>query len=205
MNYNYDFMTNLQQLYQYLEAQQQKIEQLENSLNDLQSELATLKQQNSNRPEKIEYKFDQLKVERLEGTLNIGITPTGGIEPNSFEDFTVNRNNINVPNTAEQNSQFYESIKREVDNYLDGECYNVMKSIEQHYNYQLDAPYRDFIVEDIRKQIDSRIKYYIKDINLRDENEAAISNIEETTINTLKSDINRTMEEFIKHIPRKGE
>lgn len=198
-------MTHLQQLYQYLGSQQQKIEQLENSLNTLQGELATLKQQISNRPEKIEYKFDQLKVERLEGTLNIGITPTGGVEPNSFEDFTVNRNNINVPNTAEQNSQFYESIKKEVDSYLDGECYSVMKSIEQHYNYQLDDPYRDFIVEDIRKQIDSRIQYYIKDINIEDQNEEALIKIKDTTLNTIKSDINRTIEEFVKHIPRKGE
>ncbi|WNF36233.1 spore germination protein GerPC [Bacillaceae bacterium IKA-2] len=205
MNYNYDFMTNLQQLYQYLEAQQRKIEQLENSMKDLQNELATLNQQISRRPEKIEYKFDQLKVERLEGTLNIGITPTGGIEPNSFEDFAINQNKINVPNPSLQNSQFYESIKKEVDNYLNGECYNVMKSIEQLYNYQLDTPYREFIVEDIRKQIDSRIQYYIKDINIEDQNEEALDKIKETTLNTIKNDINRTVEEFVKHIPRKGE
>lgn len=205
MNYNYDFMTNLQQLYQYLESHQRKIEQLENSMKDLQNELATLKQQISQRTEKIEYKFDLLKVERLEGTLNIGITPTGGIEPNSFEDFAINQNKINVPNPSRQNSQFYENIKKEVDNYLDGECYNVMKTIEQFNNYQLDASYREFIVEDIRKQIDSRIQYYIKDINIEDQNEAALNKIEETTLNTIKSDINRTMEEFVKHIPRKGE
>ncbi len=201
----YDYNTYIQHIYQYLEAQQSKIDQLELTIEILQDELNTLKKQTSGRAERIEYKFDQLKVERLEGTLNIGITPTGGIEPSSIEDFTINRNHIDVPSAKEQHPNFYENIKKNVYDYLNNDCYNVMKSIEQDYNYQLDVPYRNFIVEDIRKQIDKRIQYYLKDVTLQDHSEDSLKQLEETTINNVKNDINRTMEEFIKHLPKKGE
>ncbi len=203
MNYNYDMMTYLQQMYQYLQSQQWKIEQLENSIEDLQNELNNLKKQT--RTERIEYKFDQLKVEKLEGTLNIGITPSGGIEPTSFEDFTVNENNINTPATNEQSSLLFENIKSKIHHYLNNECYADMKSFEQRYNYQLDTPYRSFIVEDIKKQIDNRIEYYLNGINSKEKNERTQSEIEEKTLEHLKSDIHRTIEEFIKHLPQKGE
>ncbi|OIJ10087.1 hypothetical protein BKP35_13280 [Anaerobacillus arseniciselenatis] len=205
MYYQYDYSTYFQQIYQQLEAQQSKIDELEETIDILLDEISTLKNQASQQPGKIEYKFDQLKVERLEGTLNIGITPNGGVEPNSIDDFTVNRNNIDVPVVQQQHPKFYENIKKKVYDYLNNGCFDAMKSLEQHYNYQLDIPYRNFIVEDIKKQIDKRIQYYLKDVNLQDESEEALKQIEETTVNNVINDINRTMEEFIKHLPQKGE
>lgn len=205
MDHNYDFYTNLQQLYQYIHAQQQRLEQLEALVDDLQADINTLKQQNNNRVEKIEYKFDQLKVERLEGTLNIGITPNGGMEPNSIEDFTVNRNNVNVPSTSEQHPQLYENIQNKVYDYLSGDCYQTMKSIEDHYNYPLDEPYREFIVDDVRKQIDNRIQYYLKNLNSREMNDQELFEVEQSTVNKVIHDINNTIEEYIKHLPAKGD
>lgn len=205
MYYQYDYSTYFQQIYQQLEAQQSKIDQLEETIDILLDEISTLKNQASQHPGKIEYKFDQLKVERLEGTLNIGITPNGGIEPSSIDDFTVNRNNIDVPVVQQQHPKFYENIKKKVYDYLNNGCLDAMISLEKHYNYQLDVPYRNFIVEDIKKQIDKRIQYYLKNVNLQNETEDALKQIEETTVNNVINDINRTMEEFIKHLPQKGE
>lgn len=205
MNYHYDTWPYLQQLYQYIETQQKKIEQLEITIELLQNEFETLKQQAARQPDRIEYKFDQLKVERLEGTLNIGITPTGGIEPSSIEDFSINRNAINVPNSIENKPLLLENIKKHIYDYLNGDCYNVMNTLEQRYNYQLDPPYRNFIVEDVRNQIDKRIHYYLNEANITGSSENALKEVEETTINNVKNDINRTIEEFIKHLPQKGE
>lgn len=205
MYYQYDYSTYIQYILQCIEAQQSRIDYLETAVEKLEDELANLRNNSAGRPERIEYKFDQLKVERLEGTLNIGITPTGGIEPNSIEDFTIKNNNVQTPEIEENHPQLYENIINIVYDYLNKDCYSVMKTLEKHYNYELDIPYRNFIVEDIRKQIDHRIKYYLKDVKVSELNDEALKNIETTTINYLKNDINRTMEEFIKHLPQKGE
>lgn len=201
---NNDFYSYLQQLYQYVAAQQQRIEQLEAIIDDLQSDVDTLKQSNNSRVGKIEYKFDQLKIETLEGTLNIGITPNGGVESNSIDDFSVSQNKVNTPSSFEQNPEVYENIQKQIYEYLNGDCYNAMKSIEQQYNYPLDPPYRDFIIDDVRKQIDNRIQYYLNGADLRDKSEDSLVEIEQTTVNKVRHDIEKTIEEYIKHLPKKG-
>ncbi|WP_052487711.1 spore germination protein GerPC [Gordoniibacillus kamchatkensis] len=71
----------------YLQWQTERITELQRTVASLQIELAALKEQKGVRIDRIEYSFDQLKVERLDGTLNIGITP-GGLK--SIEEFAVN-------------------------------------------------------------------------------------------------------------------
>ncbi|RXI98206.1 spore gernimation protein [Anaerobacillus alkaliphilus] len=205
MYYNYDFITSIQQLYQYLEVQQRKIDHLELLIEDLKANIETMRKENSGKVERIEYKFDQLKVERLEGTLNIGITPTGGIEPTSIEDFTVSRNSVNLPATAQQNPFLFENVKNAVFQYLNNDCYDVMAAIEQQYNNHLETSYRNFIIDDVRKQIEPRIHYYLRGLNTVEADELGLKEIEQTTITKITNDINKTIEQFIKHLPQKGE
>ncbi len=205
MHYNYDFMTAIQQLYQYLETQQRKLTELELRIVELQDGLDGMKRENSGKVERIEYKFDQLKVERLEGTLNIGITPTGGVEPTAIEDFSINKNTIDVPIASQHDPILFESIKNAIYQYLNRDCFQVMAAYEQQYNYPLDTSYRNFIIDDVRKQIDSRIQYYLRGTNVTERNEETLKEIEEVTINNVINDINRTIEQFIKHLPQKGE
>lgn len=60
---------------------------LEHELKRLKDELAELKNKPPIHVDKIEYKFDQLKVESLDGTLNIGLNPT---DLNNIDEFAVN-------------------------------------------------------------------------------------------------------------------
>ncbi len=72
---NQDIYTYLHQLQQALQAQQTAILNLEDQVRLLQEELNELKNRPSSSVGKVEYKFDQLKVENLNGTLNIGLNP----------------------------------------------------------------------------------------------------------------------------------
>lgn len=56
-------------------------------VNDLSQELTTMRDTPKINVEKIEYKFDQLKVESLDGTLNIGLNPNSLKE--TIEDLAV--------------------------------------------------------------------------------------------------------------------
>ena len=66
----------LQQLHSIVMKQENKILHLEKAIFQLNKEIQELKQKPAIHVDKMEYKFDQLKVETLEGTLNIGLNPS---------------------------------------------------------------------------------------------------------------------------------
>lgn len=72
MNVNY----YIQQLYGCINQQQKAIAQLKSDIQDLSAEVKRLGEKPPMTVERLEYKFDQLKVETLEGTLNIGLSPS---------------------------------------------------------------------------------------------------------------------------------
>ncbi|BFT68984.1 spore germination protein GerPC [Paenibacillus sp. P36] len=76
-----------QQLSAYIEMQKQRIDKLEETVTKLQSDLDAIKVEKRFHIDKIEYNFDQLKVEKLDGTLTIGISPSS---LDNVDDFTVN-------------------------------------------------------------------------------------------------------------------
>src|SRR5690625_980139 len=63
------------ELYQSINEQDLRIKQMEQSIEKLLTQIEELKNKESTHIEKIEYKFDQLKVETVEGTLHIGVLP----------------------------------------------------------------------------------------------------------------------------------
>ncbi|WP_096200496.1 spore germination protein GerPC [Bacillus sp. FJAT-45350] len=195
---HYSHIENNQNIYDYFHSQEEKISRLENVIHQLQNEINMIK----SHPPSVNYKFDQLKVERLEGTLNIGLSPNHAGGENSIEDFNVNQDNQVLPSVNNPNP--YPKIKHEINEYLNGECYQILESIEQKYNYQLDLPYRQFIISDVKNQIDNRITHYLNQIPTENMNEQQLLDVEQRTTSKLKEDINKTFEEFIRHLPREG-
>lgn len=86
-----------QQLCSYVDMQKQRIDKLEQTVNKLQADLKAMKDEKRIHIDKIEYNFDQLKVEKLDGTLTIGISPSA---LDQIEDFSVNGNSLNKENTG---------------------------------------------------------------------------------------------------------
>ncbi|OXM86996.1 spore gernimation protein [Paenibacillus rigui] len=188
----------MQQVNEYMQYQTQQIQQLNGKLEALEKQIAELKK-NSTQPPVInnEYRFDLLKVERLEGTLNIGLNPNPGDKDSSIEELAIGQS-MDIPKGAEQQAQF-QGIQEQVQNYLNSDAYRTLEHIEERYRYPLDEPYRKFIVEDVKKQIDERIRYYIQN------HPETAENKEQSIINDVKRDIEKTFEAFIKNLPRKDE
>ena len=67
--------------------------------------------------------------------------------------------------------------------------------MEQTYNRSLDPTYRQFILQDIERQIDDRIHFYLQQYNEQERSE-------EQFIAYLKRDIEYSIETFLKHLPR---
>ncbi|WP_017470578.1 spore germination protein GerPC [Amphibacillus jilinensis] len=123
-------------IWHYIQQHMLLIEQLQHRLTELEKQIDS---QSGTRIEKIEYKFDQLKIERLEGTLQIGITP------DEIESFSQDS-----PLHQDQQIQadLYNLLPRELDRFL------------QHYHIDLAEQDKASILTDLNQQLPKRIGYY---------------------------------------------
>ncbi|MBA2872050.1 spore germination protein PC [Anoxybacillus calidus] len=193
----YDYLIKLQH---YLSWQTQKIIKLEKKIAELENELMNVRKLPQTTIEKIEYKFDQLKVETLEGTLNIGLTPNG---TETIEDFAVSPEKVIIP---QPQPIMFRNIQTKVNDYLTNECENILKSIEERYSQRLDDTYRQFILQDIGRQVDDRIRFYVQQKINNGQMPASGSSkeIEDEISEKVKRDIEQSIELFIKHLPKEG-
>jgi spore germination protein PC len=169
-----------QQLFHMLNWQSQKLLQLEQSLQTILGDLEMLKKPSTPTVGKIDYKFDQLKIEKLEGTLNIGITPGQG---KSIEDLSLNGQTLDQrSNEINQDGIYFTRIQKNINHYLDTEIPLELQRLSKQYNLILDYEKHLFIIEDLRKQIDERIRYY---------------NSEEAITEKVKKDISGGLDQYL--------
>ena len=195
-----------QNVYQILQSMQAYIYQQDKVLRDLQKKIQTieetvsdLKKRPSVKVERMEYKFDQLKVETLEGTLNIGLNPS---DLQAIEDFSVPGNNGTI-HPKERMSMFTE-IESSINEYLDSNLQSIMGDTSEPLEFPVDDTYRDFILEDIKKQLATRIEYYLNQ-PLRDGSTGEQQ--KEWIIEQLKKEIHHGILTFLQNLPEnmKGE
>lgn len=193
-----DMMQYFQQLHDYIHAQNKKIEKMRQMLEQLQQDVNELKEKQVPSVIKNEYKFDLLKVERLEGTLNIGLNPKG--TDSGIGEFSINQS-MNVPG-SQQNTALFERVQKEIHQFLEHDAYRILEKIETECNYPLDDNYRAFILDDIKKQIDQRIKYYLNEFPADELEPEQLDVVVQNTVQKVKRDIEKTCETFVKNLPR---
>ncbi|WP_165861218.1 spore germination protein GerPC [Paenibacillus paeoniae] len=171
-----------------LKFQQERIERLECTVDDLCKQLKQLESKPAYTIENIQYHFDQLKVEKLEGTLNIGMSlpdadsfgsqagngSNGSTNGNSgnggaggagnIDQFSVGQGSGNVFPAASPAitppPQPYNDIYRRLTRYLDTEAHQTLLKCEEELELPLDPYHRRIILEDVRKQMPTRIQFY---------------------------------------------
>jgi spore germination protein PC len=190
----------IEQLQLEVMQQQVPINQLEQRIQQLQHEVSLSKNQRPVIVEKMEYKFDQLKVEKLEGTLNIGVTPQslGSIDELSIQDKTVE----DVP-IEPASSRVFQEIKNQVGYYLQRELSKEIAILERKYKCKLDDEARQFIVQDVNEQMDNRIHYYLNELNstaAADNRESASS--KENIVRKVRRDIRAAVENFMSKLSK---
>lgn len=176
-----------------LQAQENRIAELEQVIQNMQKEMKQFKEKPSIRVDKIEYKFDQLKVETLEGTLNIGLNPA---DLDNIEDFAVENQSMKTPMSPKVQMQRSMKIEEAIYRYLEIELPELFKETQKQLNIQLDDSYLEFIKQDITKQLPARIDYHLNAAK-RDGGD----NIEESILEQLKQEIKKGIIIFINHLP----
>jgi spore germination protein PC len=191
-----DYSQLLQWVQMTLQIQENRIAALEQTIQKLQEQLKQLKDKPNIQVEKIEYKFDQLKVETLDGTLNIGLNPS---DLANIEDFAVQNQSLNTPIHPTAQMQRSMKIEESIYQYLETELPVVFKETQNQLNVQLDDSYLDFIKQDIMKQLPTRIDYHVQNTaaNKREGGQSTVESI----IELLKQEISKGILIFINHLP----
>lgn len=156
---NQEFYQYIQKMHLFIQAQERKIRQLEKTIESIQNQLTELKERPGIRVDKIEYKFDQLKVETLEGTLNIGLNPS---DLQGIEDFSVDNQQLSTSLSPKDRMQTVMELENNLYHYLETEIEPLIKQTQEKLNVKIDESYTDFIKEDIKKQIPTRIEFYLR-------------------------------------------
>jgi spore germination protein PC len=191
-----DWYRYAQQLYAQQVWQTKKLNDLDQMIRRLQTELNGLKQQKPINVERIEYKFDQLKVERLEGTLNVGMTPNVS---EAIEDFTVNGQTGTEPPLSPEQEQVIRRVRHEIYRYLGQEVHDFISRMEKKYNHALDYNTRQRIIAELGRQIEDRARTYVNHMKM-DVTGDQLPDSEQMVIEKMKQDIGIAVENYLKRV-----
>ncbi len=189
----------LQQITRQLERQESSIKQLQKKQKALEKELTEVKEKPVLYIDRIEYQFDQLKIDRLEGTLNIGLNPK---DLQDMDEFAIDT----LPFHKMQDrylENIREQLEHELNAYLDTELPEQIDKIKHENGLDIDESYTQFIIADIRQQLRERIDFYLK----QQLQEMPQTDREDTTaiiLERIKNDIDDAVQNFFKQFPGKG-
>ncbi|WP_413302168.1 spore germination protein GerPC [Bacillus sp. 1P10SD] len=192
-----DYSQYLQWLQMYIQAQEKRIVTLEATVQKMQEEMKQIKEKQPIRVDKIEYKFDQLKVETLEGTLNIGLNPS---DLSEIEDFAVQNQSLNVPPPPKDQMQRSMKIEEAIYRYLETDLPSIVEYTQRELEVPPNDAYLSFIKQDITKQLPNRVEQHLK-MNLQNNRSAENENIDDIIIESIKQEIKNGVAIFFKNLP----
>ncbi|MBB6452999.1 spore germination protein PC [Salirhabdus euzebyi] len=191
--YYYNWHDYFSSLQNEIKNQQKKMSRLEEQVKVLESKVLTLQETPKTNVEKIEYHFDQLKIETLEGTLNIGLSPDGLSATDE----------LSIPNPIPKQQQATPNqspIVQELVQYLhpffQQELPSKINEFAQESEKSFPPGFENMIIQDIYKQIPERIQHYTR---LHSENNNGMLNNEtkQKIVEDVKNEILHSVRNYI--------
>ncbi len=179
----------------YLDAQAQKLALLEAEIQSLKEREAQYADKAPVHIEKIEYKFDQLKIERLEGTLNIGLNPANAGE---MDEFTIQNQPFPPASHNGARTSQEDEITKAVTFFIQNELSSLITETERQLGIQLNDDYHPFIRDDLYKQLKSRVDYYLNQYPYDSKRETE-THYRERIIEHIKTDIMQAVRAFLQN------
>jgi spore germination protein PC len=203
----------VRQLQAQLKAQMDQIECIEQTIELLKAELKTCKDQKRIHIDKIEYKFDQLKVEKLDGTMNIGLTP------GALEDIALNGSPESISNnmdpiikkamaaqedpTIQPPMNLREEISKELHSFVEKQVPKQLVQLQERTGQLLDEWHRKMIITDLTKQIEGRMDYYLQQMS-QGVTVDQLSSIKDSVLFRTQNDIRSALQLYFEKMPKKG-
>ncbi|WII35197.1 spore germination protein GerPC [Paenibacillus thiaminolyticus] len=181
----------LNQLHTYIQWQASKIDNLEKKLEEVNKELAGLQNKKPISIDKIEYRFDQLKIENLNGTLVIGVTPEG---VKSIEDMAAQGCSW-THSANDKSSDLHRTVSNIIDQYVDSSVPDLIDSTAKLHQTMVNHEYRQHMISDLKKQMNGRIQYYMGQMDEYSVNHPALA--KDQIVDKVKNDIHIAIDKHI--------
>jgi len=148
-----DLQQRVSRVEQTLSRLSERLDQVERQLEDLKNRT----------PMHIEYHFDQLKVNELKGTLNVGLSPQGTQGIDSFE--TPFGQWPQTGGTAADpgaDNRPIGELAQQMEAYMDTDAPAILSGLEQQFSVTLDQAHRLRLLADVKGQLKERVHYYAR-------------------------------------------
>ncbi|TRM11875.1 hypothetical protein FH966_09370 [Lentibacillus cibarius] len=136
----------------YIYYLHQRIDEQDRFIRSLESRMQAIENDNNQKKEqtveKVEYNFDQLKIEKLDGTLHIGLSP------NDLKDIE----DLSVPDPGK--SSLHRQLLTELNGYLNNNGEQLIREMAAQYQIAPETIDPAVLTEDIAKQLPDRIAFY---------------------------------------------
>lgn len=189
----------LQGMHQYILALEKRLRSMEKKVQILSDELNEHKSRSPIHVGTIEYKFDQLKVETLEGTLNIGLNHDD-LEK-GIEELQVDSPKQGNPFSPKQMLKRTIDIEDRIHHYLEKDLEPLVNKYGEELNIEVNESHLEFIKKDIKQQLSHRIDYYYKQIPASERSPEATEKITGQIEKQLIRDIEHAVLVFLKSLP----
>ncbi|MFB1050056.1 spore germination protein GerPC [Paraliobacillus sp. JSM ZJ581] len=175
----------MEQLHAHIKKQDKLIRDLSIRINELESQQKNVPSHTT--IEKLEYHFDQLKIERMDGTLHIGFTPE---DLANVEDFSVplkqQERRLNQPHP----------LLSQLEEYIYQVGPTLLDQMSKDVNRPIDETKKNLIIQDICKQLSERIAFYNKEADKQQIQQK--NNREKFIFNKIKEEIDYGLREYFK-------
>jgi spore germination protein PC len=190
----YNYSSIFHQLYQYIGEQHQTIEVLKREIQSIKDQLQEMKKQPVMNVEKMEYRFDQLKVDTLEGTLNIGMNPADTAE---MADMDLPLSDPSALPPLEY-AQLLLNTHAAMNEYINNELPEWIHHQEALQKRKLEPSVYSVIRTDLAKQLPERIQFYIQQLAQRHKDSSLI---QQEVLEKTKFDIQQAVARFFTAMP----
>lgn len=148
------------ELQQRLARAEQTLSRLSERLEHVERQLEDLKNKT---PMHIEYHFDQLKVNELKGTLNVGLSPQGAQGIESFETPFSQWPQTSEPAVdATSDNRRIGELTQQMESYMDTDAPAILSGLEQQFGVTLNQAHRARLLADVKGQLKERVHYYAR-------------------------------------------
>jgi spore germination protein PC len=194
------------EMYKAMCWQSEKLLQLEKELDAIKEQLRSLNSVPKTHVERMEYNFEQLKVENLNGSLLIGLSPgaaegaegVNGAGAGKIEDLWIqNQHTEDVTVGGQAHSSLSEQIKDDLFRYIRDDIAPSLEGRAKELHVALKEEDAKSIIEDMIRQTEERVQVY-----LQQEKWGAANNEEarrRQIIERVRLDVHQAVDSYIEH------
>ncbi|NGP44518.1 hypothetical protein G4V62_05925 [Bacillaceae bacterium SIJ1] len=199
MVYSNQHPYHFQQLIQQMQRHEEQIRDMTSRIEQLEAKLTSMMSTPTMHVDRIEYKFDQLKIETLSGSLSIGISPQD-IEEFSPPTSTPSEKEPANGGFSDTDDPLVVELQDMTRQWIMQEGPQLIEQMQHNHRMKPNHEMTEHMLKDVSTQLPARIGYYVRHIRDSDSN-VSDNALKQEVFKRMKKDIHTAFQMFLQHLP----